>query len=206
MAARVVAEKTFHRVDRLFQQGVLPEQKRDEAKAQYDAMTATEKAAKAQYDMALKGARSEDRHAASAQTRRAESAIAEVTSYMNETVLLASADGRVTEIFPQVGELVGAGAPIMNVSVVDDMWFTFNIREDLLRQYSVGATCIVHVPATGQDIDVKITSMKDVGSFAVWKATKAMDDIDLKTFEVQARPLKKVNGLYPGMSALLSGK
>ena len=196
-------EKTYNRVERLFESGVMAEQKRDEAKAQYDAAVATEKAAKAKYDMAVNGARKEDKSMAQAQAERAKGAIAEVSSYINETVLTATADGQITEIFPEVGELVGTGAPIMNVSVVSDVWFTFNLREDKLKGYSVGTKAEVYVPAVDKTIPVRITLMKDVGSFAVWKATKALDNIDLKTFEVQAHPLQPVDGILSGMSAVL---
>ena len=202
-AAVDVSEKTYNRVQRLFESGVMAEQKRDEAKAQYDAAVATEKAAKAKYDMAVNGARKEDKSMAQAQAERAKGAIAEVNSYIKETVLTAVADGLVTEIFPEIGELVGTGAPIMNVSVVSDVWFTFNIREDKLKEYSIGSQAEVYVPAIDKTIPVRITLMKDVGSFAVWKATKALDDLDLKTFEVQAHPLQPVNGILSGMSAVL---
>ena len=202
-AAVDVTEKTYHRVQRLFENGVMAEQKRDEAKAQYDAAIATEKAARAKYDMAVNGARKEDKSMAMAQAERAKGAIAEVNSYIKETVLTATADGQITEIFPEVGELVGTGAPIMNVSVVSDVWFTFNIHEDKLKGYSIGTQAEVYVPAVDKTIPVRITLMKDVGSFAVWKATKALDDLDLKTFEVQAHPLKPVEGILSGMSAVL---
>lgn len=202
-AAVDVTEKTYHRVQRLFENGVMAEQKRDEAKAQYDAAIATEKAARAKYDMAVNGARKEDKSMAMAQAERAKGAIAEVNSYIKETVLTATADGQITEIFPEVGELVGTGAPIMNVSVVSDVWFTFNIREDKLKGYSIGTQAEVYVPAVDKTIPVRITLMKDVGSFAVWKATKALDDLDLKTFEVQAHSLKPVEGILSGMSAVL---
>lgn len=200
-AAVEVTEKTYNRVERLFESGVMAEQKRDEAKAQYDAAVATEKAAKAKYDMAVNGVRKEDK--SMAQAERAKGAIAEVSSYINETVLTATADGQITEIFPEVGELVGTGAPIMSVSVVSDVWFTFNIREDKLKGYAIGTQAEVYVPAVDKTIPVRITLMKDVGSFAVWKATKALDDLDLKTFEVQAHPLKPTDGVLSGMSAVL---
>ena len=203
IAAVDVTHKTYNRVQRLFDSGVMAEQKRDEAKAQYDAAIATEKAAKAKYDMAVNGARKEEKSMAQAQANRAKGAIAEVHSYIKETVLTATADGMVTEIFPEVGELVGTGAPIMNVSVVKDVWFVFNIREDKLKGYSVGTQAEVYVPAVDKTIPVRITLMKDVGSFAVWKATKALDDLDLKTFEVQAHPLQPVSNIMSGMSAVL---
>lgn len=205
IAGREVAEKTYNRVNRLFENGVMAEQKRDEALANYRAMLASEKAAKSQYDMAVNGSRNEDISAASAQVSRAEGAISEVSSYMEETVLLASADGVVTEIFPEIGELVGSGAPIMNVSRVDDMWFTFNVREDMLPGLTVGKEVEVYVPAFDKDAKVKITRIKEVGSFATWKATKALDKFDLKTFELQAYPLQpsELVGIRGGMSAIM---
>lgn len=204
-AAMEVAEKTYHRINRLFENGVMAEQKRDEAQAQYEAMVATERAARSQYDMAVNGTRIEDKAAAGAQVRRAQGAVSEVNSYMDETVLLATADGIVTEIFPESGELVGTGAPIMNVSCTDDVWFTFNIREDLLPGLTVGTETEVYLPAFDKRIPVRITKMKDVGTFAVWKATKALDGFDLKTFEVKARPLNMegLENVRGGMSVIM---
>ena len=204
-AAMEEAGKTYHRINRLFENGVMAEQKRDEAQAQYEAMVATERAARSQYDMAVNGARLEDKAAAGAQVQRAQGAVSEVTSYMDETVLLATADGVVTEIFPELGELVGTGAPIMNVSCTDDVWFTFNIREDLLPGLTVGTETEVYLPAFDKRIPVRIIKMKDVGTFAVWKATKALDGFDLKTFEVKARPLNAegLENVRSGMSVIM---
>lgn len=198
-----IAEKSYRRVDRLFQQGVMSAQKRDEAKANYDAMIATEKAADSQYQMAKNGARREDKAAAAAQVERAKGAVAEVASYMNETILTAAADGEVTEIFPKVGELVGTGAPIMNITRLDDMWITFNVREDFLKDFEVGAEVNAFVPAFQKEIRLKITYMKDLGTYAAWKATKTQGQYDTKTFEVKAVPVERTKGLRPGMSAII---
>ncbi|MGN1354264.1 MAG: HlyD family secretion protein [Alloprevotella sp.] len=205
LAGMNVAEKTYRRLENLCSQGVVSEQKRDEAKAQYEAMVATEKAARAGYEMTLNGAQREDREAARAQSGRAKGAVAEVQSYVGETVLTATADGVVTEIFPEQGELVGAGAPIMNVAKTDDVWFVFNVREDLLPGLSVGSQVEVYMPAYDRRVKVEITRLKDVGTFAAWKATKALDGFDLKTFEVKARPVRgeSIMGLRSGMSAII---
>lgn len=205
IAAREVAEKNYNRVNRLFESGVMAEQKRDEAYANYRAMLASENAAKSQYDMAMNGSRHEDINAAQAQVLRAESAINEVSSYINETVLLASDDGIVTEIFPEVGELVGTGAPIMNIAKLNDIKFLFNVREDLLPGLEVGKQITLYIPTYNTDITAKITRIKDVGSFATWKATKALDKFDLKTFELQAYPTdaSALPGMRSGMSAII---
>lgn len=198
-----IAEKTYQRVERLFENGVLPEQKRDEAKAQYDAAKATVIAAESQYEMAKEGARIEDKAAAAAQVNRAQGAVDEVKSYVSETVLTAAADGMVTEIFPHVGELVGSGAPIMNVAMVDKVWFTFNVREDKLQRFSNGKICNIFVPGINKTVKAKVTRIKNVGNFAAWKATKALDGIDLKVFEVRITPTEKVEGIVSGMSGVI---
>lgn len=205
VAGREVAEKTYNRVNRLFESGVMAEQKRDEALANYRAMLASENAAKSQYEMAVNGSRHEDINAAEAQVSRAEGVVSEVSSYVDETVLLATSDGVVTEIFPETGELVGSGAPIMNVAKTDDVWFTFNVREDMLPGLTVGREVMVYVPAYDKEVKVRISRIKDVGSFATWKATKALDKFDLRTFELRAYPLhpSELPGLRGGMSAIL---
>ena len=198
-----IAEKSYNRVQRLFDEGVMSAQKRDEVYAQYKAMEAQCKAAQSQYDMAVNGARREDKLAAQAQVSRARGAVNEVHSYINETVQIAQMDGEVSAVYPKVGELVGTGSPIMTISMLNDLWGTFNVREDQLGGMNVGTEFTAFVPAFNKSIKMKVYYMKDQGSYAVWKATKANGQYDLKTFEVKARPVEKLEGLRPGMSLIV---
>lgn len=200
-----VAEKTYSRVSRLFDEGVIPAQKRDEAEAQLKAMQATEKAARSQYEMAREGARREDKAAAAAQVARAQGAVTEVQGYQKETVLLATADGTVTEVFPKLGELVGTGSPIMNIARTDDVRFIFNVREDYLPGMTLDTELNVYVPAVDRELKVKVTSINVMGSYATWKATKALDQYDLKTFEVTAYPVNQadIKDILAGMTAII---
>ena len=202
-AGLTIARKSYERIQRLFEEGVMSEQKRDEAFASYKAIEAQEKAAKSQYDMARNGARIEEKKAARAQVERANGAVMEVTSYIHETIQTAQAEGEVSNIFPKVGELVGTGSPIMTISVMSDLWGTFNVREDQLNGLKAGDTFTAFIPAFNQDIEMKVSSIKDQGSYATWKATKSNGQYDLKTFEVKARPTKKFDGLRPGMSLVI---
>jgi HlyD family secretion protein len=197
-----IAEKSYRRVKNLTAQGVMTAQKLDEVTAQRDAAAATAKAAEAQYTMAKNGAEREDKEAAAALVERAKGAVSEVQSYIDETVLTAQADGEVSEIFPKVGELVGTGAPIMNVAVMSSMWVSFNVREDLLKGLSVGTELDAYVPALDRNVQLKVNYMKDLGTYAAWKATKVSGQYDLKTFEVRALPVETVEGLRPGMSVI----
>ena len=198
-----IAEKSYNRVQRLYDEGVMSAQKRDEALANYKALQAQVKAAQSQYEMAVNGARQEEKLAAAAQVNRAKGAVEEVTAYVGETVQTAQMDGEVSSVYPKVGELVGTGSPIMTISLMDDMWGTFNVREDQLEDMQVGKEFTAFVPAFNKDIRMKVYHLKDEGSYAVWKATKANGQYDLKTFEVKARPLEKIEGLRPGMSLVV---
>ena len=198
-----IAEKSYQRIQRLYDEGVVSAQKRDEVYANYKAMEAQMKAAQSQYDMAVNGARVEDKLAAAAQVGRAKGAVNEVNSYIHETVQIAQKEGEVSNIYPKVGELVGTGSPIMSIAVIDDMWGTFNVREDQLNGMKVGSEFTAFVPAFNKDIKMKVYYLKDQGSYAVWKATKSNGQYDLKTFEVKARPTEPLDGLRPGMSLII---
>ena len=201
-----IAKKSYERVQRLFDEGVMTAQKRDEAFANYKALEAQTKAAQSQYDMAVNGARQEEKKAAAAQVDRAKGAVEEVNSYINETMQIAQMEGEVIDIYPKTGELIGAGSPIMSISQLNDMWGTFNIREDQLEGMKNGSVFKAFLPAFNKEIRMKVYYIKDQGSYATWKATKSNGEYDLKTFEVKARPLDKIDGLRPGMSLIIKKK
>lgn len=199
-----VAEKSFARVEKLFKEGVVPAQKYDEVLAQLKAMQATERAARSQYDMAINGAQREDKMAAQALVARASGAISEVDAYMKESALLAPSAGTVSEIFPHKGELVGTGAPIMNIADYTATRVLCAVREDKLAKIKHGSKLKATVPALrDKAIELSVVKMKDMGSYATWKATKPRDEHDLRTFELTLKPTTSIEGLLPGMTVVL---
>jgi HlyD family secretion protein len=205
--ATELADKTFKRVDRLNKDGVLPAQRRDEAEAQLKTAHDAESAAQAVYDMAVKGARVEDKNAATALVSRARGAISEVQAYLGETKLSAPIAGEVYKRNVEPGELVGAGTPILTLLDPTDVWATFQIREDKLASLRIGDFLSGKVPALGhQKVELRVSYIAPVGDFATWRATNAQGGFDLKTFEVRARPVQLPRGLRPGMSVLLEGR
>lgn len=202
-AGLTIAKKTYERMQSLYKKGVVSEQKRDEAEAAYKAMVATESAAKSQYEMAKAGAQAEDKAAAAAMVAAAQGSVAEVESILSDSYLTAPTDGEISDIFPNVGELVSLGAPIMNVLKLDDMWVSFNVREDLLENLTMGAEVQAIIPALeNKEVTLKVFYIRDMGSYAVWRATKVTGQYDAKTFQVKARPVEPVDNLRPGMSVL----
>ncbi len=202
LAAEEIAKKSYTRMQHLYDEGVISGQKRDEVYAAFKAAEAQVKAAKSQYDMANNGARTQEKQIAANNALAAKSAVTVVSSLLKETVQGAQVEGEVSSVYPKVGELVGIGSPIMSISILSDMWGTFNVREDQLNGLKTGDTFTAFSPAFNKDIKMKVYSIKDEGSFAVWKATKTTGQYDLKTFEVKARPVTKIDGLRPGMSLI----
>ena len=202
-AAVTITRKTYDRLENLFKAGVVSEQKRDEAKAAYDAAVAAESAAKSQLSLVKEGAQKEDKANAEAMVEVARGGVAQVESLLEDQYLLAPCDGQIDQIYPEEGELVALGAPLMSLLKVSDKWVTFNVREDLLNDLKIGDEIEVRVPALDRrNIKVKIFYVRDLGSYATWRATKSTGQWDSKTFEVKARPVEDQPDLRPGMSVV----
>ncbi len=203
-AGEEIYRKSYERVSRLYERGVVTEQKKDEVEAQYHAAVATVKAAKSQYDMAVAGAREEDKAAAEAQVARVDGIIQEVELARAERYLTSPVDGEVAECFPKTGELVGQGSPVMSIVDLKDAWFSFAVREDMLRDIKIGSRMQVRVPALGDDLHiVEVTYIKAMGTYATWRSTKQNGQYDVRTFDVKARPVQPIQDLRPGMTAIV---
>jgi HlyD family secretion protein len=190
-----LARKTYERVKNLYDQGVVPAQKLDEASANYEAMKATAQAAKAQYTMARDGA--------AAKVRQAEGAVNEVESYINDAMVYSPVTGEVSTIIAEQGELVGSGYPVVAILDTSDMWVTFNVKETLLPHIKVGTRMTGYIPALGYDTEFEVTYIAVQADFATWAATRTQGGFDIRTFAVKARPVGGVMTLRPGMSVLV---
>lgn len=202
-SAESITKKTYDRMQTLYSEGVMSEQKRDEAKAAYDAAVAASSAAKSQYELAKQGAQSEDKESAAAMVDVAKGGVGEVQALLEDQYLTAPCDGQIDVVYPHVGELVSLGAPIMSLLKIQDKWITFNVREEYLQDMTLGKEIEVMIPALGRkETKAKIYYIRDLGSYATWHATKTTGDWDSKTFEVKARPTEPLPDLRPGMTVI----
>lgn len=197
-----LAKTTFDRVQKLYNDGVIPLQKRDEAETQMKTAVAAATAAKAQYEQAIAGARSEDKAAANALVIQARGANAEVDAYLDETKIRAPISGEVSLKLAEEGEIIGAGMPVIAITDLNDSWAVFHIREDFLKHISKGKTFTVQIPALDKTIEMVVTYIASVGDYATWRSSKESGGYDLKSFEIRMRPKTTVENLRPGMSVL----
>lgn len=202
-AGRVLSQRTFERVKTLYEQGVVAAQKFDEAEANYQAMVASEAAAKAQYELALDGASKEDKEAAAAQVQQAEGAINEVESYISDAMVYSPVDGEISSIIAEQGELVGSGYPVVSIIDTTDIWATFNVKENLLPKIKIGGKMVAYIPALDRDIEFEIRYISVQADFATWSATRTQGGFDIRTFAVKAYPIGNAEGLRLGMSVLI---
>jgi len=202
--AATIAEMTFVRLDRLEGEGVVATQKRDEAQANFRTTRDGAEAARAQYEVALAGMRVEDRAAVTAELRRADGAVRELTSYVDENTLRSPLDGQVMVKVVEQGELVSPGLPLLTIVDLSDQWITVNLREDRLAGLRVGDKLSATIPAVDAERrQFTVYYISPLGSFATWRATRESGGFDVRTFEVRARPTQPIDGLRPGMTALI---
>lgn len=203
-AAQDIAKKTYDRMENLFKEGVVTQQRRDEAKAAYDATTAAVQTAQSNARLADNGTQPEDKNAARSLEEVARGSVMEVESILEDQFLVAPCDGEVSEVYMHAGELVALGTPVMSISKLNDMWVSFNVREEKLSELPMDTVVKVTIPALkDKKTKMRVYYIHDMGSYAVWNATKAYGQYDSKTFEVKVRPQEPLVGLRPGMSVLL---
>ena len=202
-AAADLATTTAARTDRLFRQGVIAGQKADEARTNAVASVEQAKAARAQYDLALAGARRQDKAAASGQVQQARGAVAEVKAAADETRALAPADGELGKRLAQPGELVPQGFPVFMLTDTAHPWVTLNVREDQLHGLARGKELEGTIPAlSDRRVRFRVGYTAPAGDFATWRATRQSSGFDIKSFEVRVVPVTPVEGLRPGMTVL----
>ncbi len=203
-AAADLASKSWQRVDRLAREGLVAAQKRDEAYANFVAARDQARAARAQYDLALSGARAEDRAAANAQERQVAAVVAEARVAQSEAALASPVAGEVAKVYAKVGEIAPQGMPVVTVVDLNDQWLVLNVREDRVQRFAIGSQFEGSIPALKQDkVTFKVTASSVLPDFATWRATRSDQGFDMRTFEIKARPIQPVAGVRPGMSVLV---
>lgn len=196
-----LSQTTYQRVKALYDSGVVPVQKLDEAQAAMRSMKTSVEAAKAGYEMALEGAQQEDKTAAAAMVTQAGGAVTEVESYITDSRQFSPVDGEVSSVISENGELVGTGYPVVTIVDLSDVWVVFNVKETMLPKIKMGSRFEAYFPALDRTAELEVSYIAPVASYATWAATRTSGEFDIRTFEVQARPVATVTDIRPGMSA-----
>jgi HlyD family secretion protein len=197
-----LAEKTWNRIRQMYEDSVISAQEKDQVEFKYNAAKNELNAVSAQYQMVLEGVREEEVKAAGALYHQAENAYKEALAYQKETEIISPADGQITKVIVDQGEIAAAGYPLFMMFTPDDQWVVINVREDQMKHVKQGRRCRVKLPAIDDKSHTfEISNIAAMADFATWKATNQKGDFDLKTFEVKLTPVEQLTDLRPGMSA-----
>lgn len=204
-AGQELAQKTFNRVHALYREGLISKQKHDEALAQKKSADELLAAAKEQYDIALTGARTQEKQAATALTAQATGGVEQVESLVKEKNVTSPIASEISRIYVEIGEVAAAGLPLATLVDLSDQWAVFNIREDDMPKITKGAVLSAEIPAlNAKNVQFKVYFINPRGDYATWRATRQSSGYDLRTFEVRARPVQPVSDLRPGMSVIVN--
>ncbi len=204
-AGQELAQKTFNRVHALYREGLISKQKHDEALAQKKSADELLAVAKEQYDIALTGARTQEKQAATALTAQATGGVEQVESLVKEKNVTSPIASEISRIYVEIGEVAAAGLPLATLVDLSDQWAVFNIREDDMPKITKGAVLSAEIPAlNAKNVQFKVYFINPRGDYATWRATRQSSGYDLRTFEVRARPVQPVSDLRPGMSVIVN--
>lgn len=199
-----LATKTYNRVRSLYKDGLVSKQKFDEALAQKQSADQMLAMAREQYDIAVTGARAQEKTAASALSQQAAGGVEQVQTIVDEKNVTAPLAAEVSRIFVEEGEIAAAGVALVSLVDLTDQWVVFNVREDAMPEIKKGTQLKAEIPALGRkDVAFEVYFINARGEYATWRATRQSTGFDLKTFEVRARPVSAVPDLRPGMSVIV---
>lgn len=207
-AASDLAKNTYQRIDRLYEEGLMARQKRDESFAQYQATKAQTEAARLQYDLAMEGARGEDKSAASAQVAQVDAKLEEALVAEQEANLKSPIAGIVDSVIVNTGEVIGQGVPLLTLVDTDQQWVVLNVTESYLNQFAIGQQFTGTIPALSSieqpyTKQFKVYATSTLSDFATWRPTHNDDGFDVRTFEIKARPLTPDTRIRSGMSVIV---
>jgi HlyD family secretion protein len=195
----VLAQKQYDRANTLAAQSFASKQQLDESATALSKAQASLDLARATYGQDQAGPTTQERGIAAANVALSDATVADLEAKFAKTTLLAPTDGVVGLIVAELGEAISPGQAVMTVDAGPERWFTFTIREDRLDGIGVGKPLFLRTTKTDR-IEARVTELRPLGEFAVWRAARAVGDHDINSFLVRADPLQAPEGLEPGMT------
>ncbi len=198
-----LAEKTYTRVQNLYDSGVVSLQRRDEAETNFKSAKNNANTAYQQYKLALEGATKETKEAVKQKELAAKGMLNEVQSYAKDTQAFSPVSGEVSNVLLHKNELSPSGFPVVLVLDLKNAYLRFSVTEDRLNEFQVGSEFSAFIPALQKEGRFKVRYISPMGEFATWKATNRKNSYDMKSFEVEANITSEIENLRAGMSVLI---
>lgn len=184
------AQKSVDRLKNMVQDSLIPQQTYDEAYAKYQGAKAQLAAVNAEIADVEHGVRIEQQMMALGQKNRALGAMQEVNVAENERYILAPADMTIDLITLKQGELALPGYTLFKGVLPGTTHFRFTLPENELSKVKKDMDITVHLVYSNKDIACKISSVKQLPSYANIATAYPDYEIQQSLFEIQAVPLQ----------------
>lgn len=194
-----LAKEQFARVSVLAAKNYASRQQYDEDAAALSKAEASLVLANAALNETKAGPTTEELAVAQSQVSLALATVADLEAQLAKTTLTSPVDGVTRLLVAERGEAISPGQPVLTLAIGGHDWFTFTIREDRLQGLTMG-TKIALRTAAGDRFEAKVTELRPLGEFAVWRAARAVGDHDINTFLLRADPTGLTPTLEPGMT------
>jgi HlyD family secretion protein len=194
-----LAKQQFARVSALAAKNYASKQQFDEDAAALSQSQASLVLAQAALAQSKAGPTKEELAIAQSQVALGVAAVADLEAQLAKTTLTSPVDGVARLLVAEPGEAISPGQPVLTLAVAGDRWFTFTIREDRLQGLTMGSKIALKT-AAGDRFEAKVTELRPLGEFAVWRAARAVGDHDLNNFLLRADPVGPTPSLEPGMT------
>jgi HlyD family secretion protein len=194
-----LAKQQFARVSVLAAKNYASKQQFDEEAAAVSEAQASVVLAQAALAQSKAGPTKEELAVAQSQVALGLATVADLEAQLAKTTLTSPVDGIARLLVAERGEAISPGQPVLTLAVAGDRWFTFTIREDRLQGLTIGSKVALRT-ATGDRFDAKVTELRPLGEFAVWRAARAVGDHDINNFLLRADPIGPTPKLEPGMT------
>jgi HlyD family secretion protein len=194
-----LAKQQFARVSVLAAKNYASKQQYDEDAAALSKAEASLVLANAALDQTKAGPTKEELAVAQSQVALGLATVADLEAQLAKTTLASPVDGVARLLVAELGEAISPGQPVLTLGVAGDRWFTFTIREDRLQGLTLGSKVGLRT-AAGDHFEAKVTELRPLGEFAVWRAARAVGDHDINNFLLRADPIGPTPKLEPGMT------
>ncbi|MBV8104119.1 MAG: HlyD family efflux transporter periplasmic adaptor subunit [Hyphomicrobiales bacterium] len=194
-----LAKEQFAPVSVLAAKNYASKQQFDEDAAALSEAQASLVLAQAALAQSKVGPTKEELGIAQSQVALALATVADLEAQLAKTTLTSPVDGVARLLVAEPGEAISPGQPVLTFGVAGERWFTFTIREDRLSGLAMGSKIALRT-AAGDRFEAKVTELRPLGEFAVWRAARAVGDHDINSFLLRADPIRPTPNLEPGMT------
>jgi multidrug resistance efflux pump len=194
-----LAKEQYARVSALAAKNYASKQQFDEEAAALGDAQASLALAQAALSQSQAGPTKEELAVAQSEVTLALATVTDLEAQLAKTTLISPVDGIMRLLVAEPGEAISPGQPVVTLAVAGDRWFTFTIREDRLGGLTMGSKLALRT-AAGDRFEAKVTELRPLGEFAVWRAARAVGDHDLNNFLLRADAIGPTPKLEPGMT------